>query len=1150
MEMNVELHENGLDRDLDDAMPVESNDGSYDEHYLDVDEVAAENSASVHAGESKIIHGSGATEEFIARTTAADFDATQALDMLQHRYTIDYGQRSAGSKPASTADEYYPTFHLDMISVVGKPLHAITNQSSFFDNVTFTLQHWAAPYSSMHAISSLPFTLLNRTFRLATGASREIWFIVMHPIQQEPSELPGSHAGRRVGSRADGRRSGLRKDHAEALSSYIKDIFLDGALLGEGIEPCWTLGERRSQNITFEKWSMFQELFMERWHIFVDIHAHDQFWADHQPAFHAYDHGANIPIQVNEALEALPRETTLRTDEYGSESESESEASCRSEAVGDDDDDEDEDEGGDDSPYDDVEEALLSVHGREEIAEECGSDEESSLVSGRQPSRERSRPEADVEGAQRELFSERLEVLRQELEGKYRLDGILQVSYAIAADINCLDGSSRGDAQGDKEALCLLADKSRVAAAYGSTRETTFYPLAFHPRPAYIRAKNDRLLRELRGERTPGQPQMSTPYARERMRVEAAIEQEQMAFRIEQVVTVKTARLVTRQRNFFTVLRPIFQIMRFFLKEPDKFVAILRRFKPSIFPGILCGFARLFEVAMGEMDRRFRLKGAEGLDLATCESIAVLDRLGNYCFTGDPRVLPKTVLGPLVTMESLSKGSWPFISPTMLDFREMGGRMDLTRWPCMRGGQKRPILMHVAALGYHYGGVVAANRHSQIWFSQLGGQGIRDLRVAVRFLEDVFREMWIPQTVAFLGFHLRQILNHGARSGKPIDTQQAERVSALLEAWEEDSEPFSLRQYNKLFGDGTRSILGSVKTSSKAQHDFAREILRACSDPNTSAGQAITSKHGTWLVTMRNAIRHTKQSEISKDDWVSALVTAMASAGIAWAPGSHSGRITGKRVVQFASMAKTTQLIVAPPGSLKRLALEADVRMKTEEQQAKRMRRHVIDFGSQQPFRTIPKLILDGFNEHYKTYDREGSREVANHYQTAHNCLLALIGKGDWRCDLMLTLVLTIAASSATPRVMTRSLQFEVAERKKESDRLAAALVTRMLWFLQPDAFSSRVDSRILPQAEMTKKMEKYFTNNRMLQLLGWIDVKSNRVSLRSSDCSLRSDEKLQQLWVRLKGLRKHPDEFIATVFQSADRVWVERCQSIIKNKD
>ncbi len=117
----------------------------------------------------------------------------------------------------------------------------------------------------------------------------------------------------------------------------------------------------------------------------------------------------------------------------------------------------------------------------------------------------------------------------------------------------------------------------------------------------------------------PSSRKPSTPYARERARVEAAVSQEQMAFRIEQVITVRTARLVAKRRNFFTVLEPIFQIIRLYLKEPAKYTTILRRFSPSVFPGVLCAFARVFDVAMREMERRFRLGGDEGLDLATCE---------------------------------------------------------------------------------------------------------------------------------------------------------------------------------------------------------------------------------------------------------------------------------------------------------------------------------------------------------------------------------------------------------------------------------------------------------------------------------------------------------------------------------------------------
>ena len=79
-----------------------------------------------------------------------------------------------------------------------------------------------------------------------------------------------------------------------------------------------------------------------------------------------------------------------------------------------------------------------------------------------------------------------MEQLRGALEKKYNLEHILQVFYALAADIHGIDeAGSQGedDSERDhKEVFCLLADRSRVATAYDSTRETTFYPLKFHPR--------------------------------------------------------------------------------------------------------------------------------------------------------------------------------------------------------------------------------------------------------------------------------------------------------------------------------------------------------------------------------------------------------------------------------------------------------------------------------------------------------------------------------------------------------------------------------------------------------------------------------------------------------------------------------------------
>jgi hypothetical protein len=62
--------------------------------------------------------------------------------MLYRFYTIDYRSRRAGSKAADIADKYYLLFFLDYISIVSRPLKAITRASEhFFDNMTVTFCH-------------------------------------------------------------------------------------------------------------------------------------------------------------------------------------------------------------------------------------------------------------------------------------------------------------------------------------------------------------------------------------------------------------------------------------------------------------------------------------------------------------------------------------------------------------------------------------------------------------------------------------------------------------------------------------------------------------------------------------------------------------------------------------------------------------------------------------------------------------------------------------------------------------------------------------------------------------------------------------------------------------------------------------------------
>ncbi|KAM5529576.1 hypothetical protein FOXYSP1_17420 [Fusarium oxysporum f. sp. phaseoli] len=62
--------------------------------------------------------------------------------------------------------------------------------------------------------------------------------------------------------------------------------------------------------------------------------------------------------------------------------------------------------------------------------------------------------------------------------------------------------------------------------------------------------------------------------------------QDQFAFRMEQVATAKLPKLKTQRRHFFSVLQPIFQLMRFFLKETTIYSSILRSFRPLVFSNI------------------------------------------------------------------------------------------------------------------------------------------------------------------------------------------------------------------------------------------------------------------------------------------------------------------------------------------------------------------------------------------------------------------------------------------------------------------------------------------------------------------------------------------------------------------------------------
>jgi hypothetical protein len=568
-----------------------------------------------------------------------------------------------------------------------------------------------------------------------------------------------------------------------------------------------------------------------------------------------------------------------------------------------------------------------------------------------------------------------------------------------------------------------------------------------------------------------------------------------------------------------------------------------------VFPQILGSFARVFELAVDEMRKRFRQQGSKGLGIALAEGVAALDRLGHYCFTGASKVLVGSVLGPLKTMQSLKKGGWPYVDPQLLDLRHGEGRLDASRWP--RASDGRPIFMHVASLQFHYGAEVAASQHSLVWFRDLGGKSIGGPTSGTRFLDELIRDLWIPQMVAYIRRQVLRRLGSGlgpvdatggqesdGRDGRDDLAQQQQRRERV-EKWAKADHPFSWSQYEPIWRLAAPDAPGSM-VSVKSRQDLAREVYQGCTKNHGPTQSALSSRHSTWFAVLHAVFTFTPADRVSEVHWLSAVAAALNSNKIECMPGSHRSRITYRRVVRLVGAMAPPRVVAARPGSLKREAIEAELRVR------QCRKRQAIDLGSDIPFIRIPQLVEDGFRALSNTFAK-GNPKILEHYHVARNCLEECLG--DPLCDVLLMLVVTMGTSSVTPFVATGGKGFEVG-RRKDPKQFAANLATRMLWFLRPKAFPWEVDDgMVLRIAEMTKKIEHKGVNNRFLRELGWVQVHGSRPNPRNSEMSLRPANELLQLRRELLSLRKKPEAFIARVFHSQDSVWVERCSEIVRER-
>ncbi|KAJ9415745.1 hypothetical protein QL093DRAFT_2568886 [Fusarium oxysporum] len=1014
-------------------------------------------------------------DEFIDETNDEAFDGTP---------------RRLGSKPASEDDDYYPVFRLDFVSIVGLPRRPICRPSHFFDNITISFRHWSAPYVAKHA-QGIDFDLSGRTFRVATGATREAWFIVMHPNQR----TAGANNPRRRHD-ATHTRTALVQGRALMLASYIKDIFLRGELLGEGVEPRWALGGKETQMIAFDKWVIFQTLFMDGWTGFLErpayldglddefdesddgydgesnsVPATQQGWGEiggeeredeldelcDQPTVEVEDNDSLfVSERVDDVASPIPpilspgriidaeyRDIDGEVDANGPNGDEERERrflewmnESENTDIGQDNGTQLQDQEHQYDGQDNSQQQPLSpdTDGNDDVHPRQAPD----ISPASLPPSSASIPATEDQREHDALYSPGLMRLREALEAKYNLDNISHVSYALAVDVHCTAENTYPGTEGRvSRPVCLLADRNRVAGEfYGSNY--TFYPLGFHPAygnftsdrpPAFLDNDLFTVMKENMSHQNQGADVLSFGFFQGYSNLKRSIRHgphdllashglATAALTIPSTEAQRTARLKDKQQRLLA------QLMRLFLKEKQLYAGILRRFNPDIFPGVMVAFARVMEAAIAEMDRRFREAGSKGLGMALSEGVAALDRLGNFCFTGDPRVLPTKVMRLL-------------------------GLVNLVGWPQLSNG--RPVLMHVASLEYHYDRTVASNPT----------QSIDGMDRMTTFLHEVFQDLWIPETVAFIARQVRRGLNRGIRSGGrsdvgehgDADTGNEESAQAMiaLEAWEARDSPFKTSNFEKLSAEvlkfDDRLMMNESKIVLKTRRDFAEEIFVALMEGGRKGHlgvESVAPTHSTWPSILRAAIQHTRGSFATRAQWVSGIAAAMVSASIEWVPGSHRRRLTHQQVVQ----------LVGAAASATRRALEAEARRTVDSI----------------PFKQIPDIVERGFTEIRRLFAK-GDQRVLSHYCAAYCCLTDCLE--DPLCDLMLILTLTITASSATPEVRPNTKGFSVTAKRRDPALLAANMVTRMLWFLRPEAFPWDKDQdtvlRVYPENEYHK---------------------------------------------------------------------------------
>ena len=187
--------------------------------------------------------------------------------------------------------------------------------------------------------------------------------------------------------------------------------------------------------------------------------------------------------------------------------------------------------------------------------------------------------------------------------------------------------------------------------------------------------------------------------------------------------------------------------------------------------------------------QRYDEAGDKGLKVGFLESIAALDRLGRFCFTGEAKALMPSVMQNLQTIDSLRSGGWPYIDPDKLNIQR--GKISSEDWPRLPDWQ--PLLMHTRTLEYYYGKKVAENHRRHLFFQSFQGKDkLLSPDKRFEFFTTFLQTRWQPQMVGWLREKFVRGLNEVRKGAAAhwISNDDLEKHRDAIRQWTDSDFPF------------------------------------------------------------------------------------------------------------------------------------------------------------------------------------------------------------------------------------------------------------------------------------------------------------------------------------------------------------------------